>query len=250
MTKVNDYEKFAAKIQKELISGDRWPHRYVEKPMMEKLLPNIKGKSVLLLGCGTGEESVMLKKYGAKEISGTDISKKSIQLAKQTYPEHKFLVGDMHKIAFKNERFDFVYSSLAVHYSKNPIIVYKEVNRVLKKGGKFLVSVGHPLRWASKEVIIDGIPMKVMGFSNDPKKSKLIGNYSTFKEHTQHFPNGEVIKFWVGSPSFHFNLLKESGFSVEEFVESQVIDECKKVNIIYYQRGHEFPQFMAFLAKK
>lgn len=248
MVNHNNYDKFASIRQKHLIGGEKLPHRFVEKPMMEKLLPNLKGKTVLLLGCGTGEESIMIEKFGAKEIAGIDISRESVRIAKKSYPKSKFMVGDINNLKFNKSSFDFVYSSLSIHYSKNPKKVYKEVMRVLKPGGKFLFSLAHPVRWASKDINIGGEKIKAVGYSDSEKE--LYGNYLSFKKHEHHFPSGEILSFWVGPPSLHYKLLKEAGFIIEDFVESQVIPECKKKDLWYYKKFSELPQFMAFLIRK
>jgi ubiquinone/menaquinone biosynthesis C-methylase UbiE len=250
MAKVNDYNKFSSLRQKKLLNGEIFSHKFVEKPMMKKLMPKLTNKKVLLLGCGSGEESIIIKKAGAKKIIGIDISVAAVRLARETYPEHEFRVGNMNKLKFENNSFDFVYSSLSLHYSKFPKRVYKEIYRVLRPGGELLFSIGHPIRWASKKVNINGAPIHIIGFSNNDKLPRIYGNYASFAEHKHNFPSGEVLKFWVGSPSFHFGLLKGSGFTIENFSESKAIMDCKKIRPHYYKRFSEFPQFMAFLAKK
>ena len=113
---VNDYDKYAKMRQEQLKSGGKRPHRFIEKPMMRELLPNLSGKRVLMLGCGTGEEALMLNEFGATDLVGVDLSEESIRLAKESYPDFEFVAGDMHDLPFKDGEFDFVYSSLAVHY--------------------------------------------------------------------------------------------------------------------------------------
>ena len=154
---INDYDKFAEKRQQDLINGMKPSHRFVEKPMMKSMLPDLKNKKILMLGCGTGEESKLLETFGAssKQLIGIDLSNKSIEIAKNTYPDIEFVVGDMNNLPFENECFDFVYSSLAIHYNATPEKTYKEVYRVLKPDGLFLFSVGHPLRWSSEEKNIE-----------------------------------------------------------------------------------------------
>src|SRR5688572_30392198 len=98
---VNDYDRYAAQRQEELKRGEKLPHRYVEKPAMRKLLPNLKDKKILLLGCGTGEESLLLEEFGAGSMIGVDSSKESIKLATQSYPAHEFKVADMHNLPLK-----------------------------------------------------------------------------------------------------------------------------------------------------
>jgi ubiquinone/menaquinone biosynthesis C-methylase UbiE len=247
---INDYDTYAAQRQAELKKGEKLPHKFVEKPAMRKLLPNLDGKKVLMLGCGTGEESVLLEEYGAESMQGIDLSSESIRLASESYPKHIFTVSDMHKLDFADNSFDFVYSSLTVHYSSNPLEVYKEVLRVLKPGGSFQYSIGHPMRWASERVVIDKIPHKLMGYTEGDSNTKLIGNYSDFREYDETFPSGEVLRFWIGPPSLHFGLLRDAGFVVTDFVETKAISECREVDENYFQRFSHFPQFVVFAAQK
>jgi SAM-dependent methyltransferase len=258
MAQTNDYDNWAAARQKELRAGEKLPHRYVEKPAMRKLLPRLEGKKVLLLGCGTGEESQLLAEFGASDMTGVDLSKESIRLAAGTYPDVQFIVGDMHALDFTDESFDFIYSSLTLHYSDRPEHVYKELYRILKPGGQLQFSVGHPMRWASERIEIDGVTSKIMGYSEDPKRPKLYGTYATFSPHSEAVfavpggtaANGEVLSFWIGPPSMHFGYLTKCGFVVEAFVETQTIEACKEVDPYYYERNHEFPQFTLFSARK
>ena len=247
---VNDYDKFAKERQELLKKGGKRPHRFIEKPMMRELLPDLTNKKVLMLGCGTGEESMMLSEFGTTNIVGIDISEESIRLAKESYPDCEFIVGDMHKLPFENNSFDFVYSSLAIHYSGTPEEVFKEIYRVLKTDGELLFSVGHPLRWACEEKEIDGINCRVIAHGIDNDNDVMIGNYNTFKRHDHYFKNGEVLSFYVGSPSTYFKLLKKSSFIIEDFSEGICTAEAKELDYNYWNKYHEIPQFMAFLVRK
>lgn len=250
MSSINDYDHYAALRQKELKAGEKLPHRFVEKPAMKQLLPNLNGKKVLMLGCGTGEESTMLTDFGATTLVGVDLSAESIRLAKESYPPHEFLTADMHNLPFEDSSFDFAYSSLTIHYSKTPVEVYKEIHRVLKPGGVLQFSVGHPMRWASERIDIEGVTTKVLGFSENKDVPRLYGSYSSFQEYDETFPSGETLRFWIGPPSIHFNLLVKSGFAVEKFIETKAVDECKDVDRYYYERFSQFPQFTVFSARK
>ena len=192
----------------------------------------------------------MLNVFWATDIFCIDISVESIRLAKESYPSYEFISGDMHKLPFEDNYFDFVYSSLAIHYSEKPESVYKEIYRVLKKDGQLLFSIGHPLRWACDERVIDGVNCRVIAHGVDNDNDFEIGNYNTFKKHDHYFKNGEVLSFYVGSPSLHFKWLKKSGFIVEDFSEGVCTDEAKDVDYNYWNKYHEIPQFMAFLVRK
>jgi ubiquinone/menaquinone biosynthesis C-methylase UbiE len=246
---VNDYDSFAAMRQEKLQKGSS-PHKYIEKPMMQSLLPALAGQRVLMVGCGTGEESEILSLKGAAGLVGVDISKESITLAQKTYPQVEFRVGDMHTLDFPDSSFDFVYSSLTIHYSSRPADVYKEIFRVLKPNGSFLFSVAHPLRWAIEYANVNGVPTYLMGSSDDKSKPHLYGSYLHFAEYEHRFISGEILKFWVGPPSMHFKLLQAAGFKIKKFEEAQAIVACKEVAPFYYERWSNFPQFAGFLAEK
>ncbi|MDX2776639.1 methyltransferase domain-containing protein [Streptomyces caniscabiei] len=247
---VNDYDKYAAQRQKELRRGGKFSHRFVEKPAMRSLLPDLRGKKVLLLGCGTAEEVLLLEEFGAASMTGVDLSAESIRLADETYPSHVFKVGDMHALEFQDQSFDFVYSSLTVHYSEKPLEVYKEIVRVLRPGGTFQFSVGHPMRWASERVMLDAVSTKLMGYTEGDTPPRLYGSYSDFRQYDETFPSGETLRFWVGPPSMHFGLLRQAGLEVTDFVETKAIEETKQVDERYYERFSHFPQFVIFVAKK
>ena len=253
---INDYDKFAEKRQQDLINGMKPSHRFVEKPMMKNMIPDLKDKKILMLGCGTGEETMLLETFGAskEQLVGIDLSRKSIEIAKLTYPNIEFIVGDMNNLPFEDDSFDFVYSSLAIHYTATPETTYKEVYRVLKKEGLFLFSIGHPLRWASEEKNIDDEIIRVIGCSKKDDENKVYGKYHSFEKHTfSSFAwqnDNEVLSFYVGSPSMHFKLLRKSNFEVLDFTESKCVEEAKNIDINYYTKYSEIPQFMAFLVKK
>ncbi len=248
----NSFDRYAASRQASLQNGKNLAHRFIEKPAMKALLPDLSGKRVLLIGCGTGEEAMILEEHGAKNIVGIDTSDESIRLAAKAYPAHTFAPGDMHRLDFANATFDFVYSSLAVHYSQTPLKIYQEAFRVLKPGGIFQFSTGHPLRWASESIVINGEATQVMGFGlgTSGSPAHLYGDYSNFAEHEATLPNGQVEKVWIGPPSMHFSLLQEAGFTITHFNETKPTDELCDIDEYYYNRCNRFPQFTVFVAKK
>ncbi|KKQ93170.1 MAG: Methylase involved in ubiquinone/menaquinone biosynthesis [candidate division CPR2 bacterium GW2011_GWC1_39_9] len=251
MKKANDYNSFAESRQQDILSGAMKSHSLVEKPAMESLLPSLTGTTVLMLGCGTGDESLILTTKNPAKLIGIDISENSINVAKRSYPDCEFKIGNMESIDFKEETFDFVYSSLAIDYTDDPIKVYKEVFRVLKSTGKFLFSVPHPLRWSSERIIVDEHSMMVMGFAERGNDGKTFGDYHKYARYEHNFNDrGEKLAFWIGPPSMHFKLLKEAGFIIEEFVETKVIEKAKEIDFAYYNKFSKFPQFTIFLAAK
>lgn len=248
--KVNDYDKFAEKRHYEVTNRIKKSLRFVEKPMMISMLPNLKGKRILMLGCGAAEESELLSKDNPKKITGIDISEKSITIAKESYPNCDFYVGDMLNLPFKENEFDFIFSSLAISHVKDKNRTFKELYRVLDNGGKLLFSVGHPMRFAAKKIDYNNTSYHVIGFEAGSNGNHILGKYMSHTKQVNYFKDNEVLEEFIAPPSYFFETLINNNFVVENFKESKCIEECKKVDENYYNRFHEIPQFMAFLAKK
>ncbi len=115
---------------KEWLAKKGLGHSHLEKPAMYSALGNVRGKTVLCLGCGAGEECGYIKARGAKQVVGMDISQSLINEAKKNYSQLEFHVMDMEKLKFKDKSFDIVYSSLVLHYIKDWTCVLSEVSRV------------------------------------------------------------------------------------------------------------------------
>lgn len=114
---------------------------------LRKLIPDVKGKRMLDLGCGYGWHCIYAMEQGAESVTGVDISEKMLEVAREktTYPQVKYMCGAIEDAAFKDESFDVVFSSLAFHYIEQLDPVIEKINKVLKPGGTFLFSVEHPV---------------------------------------------------------------------------------------------------------
>lgn len=115
----------------------------IEEPIVKKLLEKYPTGKVVDLGCGTGRYSLYLDSHG-HSVTGIDISKDMINVARSKNKRVKFLQGDMRKLPFNDNEFDFAISGLAIHYVKNLEETIKEYSRVLKPGGKLIISSIHP----------------------------------------------------------------------------------------------------------
>jgi len=105
---------------------------------------DIKGKTVLDIGCGYGWCELDFINRGVKKVTGTEITKEDIRTAKK-YIKNKnaeFVVAGATKLPFPDSIFDTVVSwEVIEHIPKNSEdLMFSEVNRVLKKGGTFYLS--------------------------------------------------------------------------------------------------------------
>ncbi|MFC1682520.1 class I SAM-dependent methyltransferase [Nanoarchaeota archaeon] len=116
-----------------------------------KLLGEIKGKTVLEIGCGGAQCGIALAKKGAK-VTGIDISETQLKFAKDLADKNgvdiQFYQGDVVSLKqIGSDSQDIVFSSWALLYVNDLKTCFKEVQRVLKKGGIFVFSTTHPF-WA------------------------------------------------------------------------------------------------------
>jgi len=117
-----------------------------------KLLGNVKNKNILEIGCGGAQCGIALAKQGAK-ILGIDNSSKQLMYAKKLMEENNVKIelhqGDITTLLqIETESQDIVFSSWALLYVEDLATCFKEVYRVLKKGGIFVFSIIHPF-WLS-----------------------------------------------------------------------------------------------------
>ena len=99
-------------------------------------------KTVLEIGCGTGNGSKLIKKYfQAKIIYATDLDKRMIDIAKKNNNDDSisFEVQNATKLKFKNNFFDAVFDLGVIHHIPNWKNCLKELQRVLKPKGKLII---------------------------------------------------------------------------------------------------------------
>ncbi|MEW6492748.1 MAG: class I SAM-dependent methyltransferase [Cyanobacteriota bacterium] len=100
---------------------------------------NIRGKRLLDLGCGAGENSVYFAMQGARCVAA-DYSPGMVEVALQLAARHGVEVegctANAMALDFPDNTFDIVYASNLLHHIPDPKIALKEMHRVLKPGGK------------------------------------------------------------------------------------------------------------------
>lgn len=116
-----------------------------------QLIDNLKGKSVLELGCGSGHTLYYLwKEKQASEIWGLDLSQEQIQytqdyLAKENIPAKLFLASMDENPGIPESYFDTVISIYSLGWTPDLSRTLSLVYSYLKPGGKFVFSWEHPV---------------------------------------------------------------------------------------------------------
>lgn len=100
------------------------------------------GDRVLDLGCGTGTLIQHLLALAPEaKIFGLDPSEEMLNIAQQKLPASVQLnIGSAESLPFPNNYFDVLVSTSALHYFRNPDRAIQEMQRVLKSGGRLILT--------------------------------------------------------------------------------------------------------------
>lgn len=233
--------------------NDSLYHSYYEKPAMRTLLPDLKGKKIISLGCGSGEDSHYLKELGAVGSIGVDIAEKLVNIARESYPDCEFKVMDMEKLDFPDESFDFAYSSLALHYIKDWTKVFSETYRILKADSYFLFSCGHPVRSAmfmTENTEEKQVRQTAVVKNKKTKDLTIIGNYLDRRELHDGLGTMGTVTTWHKSISEIFHEAQSVGFSIDKFIEPRPLLEMRQYSERDYNKLIKIPEFMIIRLKK
>lgn len=248
---IKAYNNYIRTWAERIRSGQMSAYRFLEKPAMKATLPNVRGMSVLCVGSGTGEEAAHLKSIGAKKVIGIDISPVMVAEARKTYPGIDFQVMDMEKITLPKASFDFAYSSLALHYTKDWTVSLKSINNVMKKGAEFVFSTHHPIKWGAEVKRWKGGNSFLMGYEKFDKNNPIIhGDYLNIRKIDDIWFDEFKVTYYHKPLSSIIRDILDSGFEIVDFIEPKATPDAKRINPNFYRIHQKIPLFMIFKIKK
>lgn len=105
-----------------------------------------EGAAVLDVGCGYGATALYLAATQGCQAVGINISEKELELARERAREADladkatFAYGDFHDIPYPDRSFDVVWSQEAFLHGVNKQTILEECQRVLRPGGRLVIS--------------------------------------------------------------------------------------------------------------
>lgn len=120
--------------------------RKADEYISERLVFHLKPKNnqqYLDLGCGTGNYTIELFNRGVS-IIGIDPSEKMIQKAKLKVNQIDWIIGTAEDTGLQNESIDGLICCLTIHHWTDLNTAFKEMHRILKKGGRFVIFTASP----------------------------------------------------------------------------------------------------------
>lgn len=229
----NFAERFAAIIETAPYNA------YIERPAILSLLPDVKSKHVLDAGCGPGFYAEILLDRGAT-VTAIDLSPKMIELVKQRVGNRATIrrVNLEKPLDFLDDStVDVVFSSLVLDYVKDWEPLFVEFSRILRDGGYFIFSTGHPI--------------EKFTYKEHPEREILAENY---------FEQEYLEIYWSGAgitvPSYRrplsvfFECLEKAGFLFEKLVEPRPTEGFKENLPKSYDKVSRNPTFLCIRARK
>jgi ubiquinone/menaquinone biosynthesis C-methylase UbiE len=124
---------------------------YYDRPAVLEVLGSVRGSSVLDVGCGPGLYVEELLARGAGRVVGVDGSAEMLRLARRR------LAGSAGRVVLHCQdlqvplvwagdgEFDVAVMALVIHHLDDRVAALREIARVLRAGGRLVVSTHHPI---------------------------------------------------------------------------------------------------------
>ncbi len=184
---------------------------------MLKLCGDVQGLAVLDCGCGEGRFCRMMAERGAARVLGLDTCEPMLAAARDLASDREvYRIADVEDLGWIAEAsFDLAVSYLNHCDLTDFMANVREVHRVLKPGGKFVVCNLHPMRsavggWHRSH---DGAKLHVIldrYFDEGPRQWRMLGcDFTNFHRTLETYVNGFL----------------QAGFVLERFVEPTVTPE-------------------------
>jgi SAM-dependent methyltransferase len=205
------------------------------------LLPDLRDKRVLDLGCGFGWHCRYAHECGATKVVGVDLSEKMLERARATThaPGIKYLRCAIEDIEFPVNEFDIVISSLALHYVESFDRVCCKIHHCLTPIGLFLFSVEHP--------IFTALPAQNWYYSQTGERLHWpIDNYQREGRRQTHWLTENVIKYHRTMATY-VNTLIQAGFLIKRLEEPKPDPDIADTDVRDQSRR---PPFLVIAALK
>lgn len=159
---VTNYDTIADDYLAHTERADSWNNIY-ERPYVLSQLHDLKNKNVLDLGCGSGFYTKYALEMGAN-VTAIDASQVMIDRLSSLIdsPKLSLFCADATKpLTFlQPQSFDCIICALFIHYIKDWGPLLAELYRMMKKGGKLIISTHHPFhdyRYLEKDSYFDNM---------------------------------------------------------------------------------------------
>ncbi len=193
-------------------------------------------QKILDVACGPGWLSAEIAKT-YPNIEACDGSGPFLEHARKTYPNIKITQVDLNtRLSYADNEFDTLIMSMAAHDVEDQIKTFTELRRILKPGGKLMLTMVNPYYafpvgvW--KRGIIGRLLMR--------KPSLLVRPYHWLAgKNSRNFTFNKTLECYFYKLSEHLNHITDAGFTFTHMKDLESKEDSPNYNLQY--RLHRFP---------
>lgn len=222
--KPNQYDPHAEQFAAHM---ERQPYNVLyERPATRALIGEVAGLDVLDVACGAGALAQNLVESGATVV-GSDASQPMLDMARNrlgdAVPLHLQDCSDPFPWA-GDASFDLVVMALAYHYVNDHAAFLREMHRVLRPDGSFVISTHHP--------------------TDDFRR--LGGSYFATELNTDIWGTGAEVVAWRMPLTVMTEQFSDAGFMIDQIVEPRPLPEMEAQHPDVFAKLEQCPAFILF----
>lgn len=203
---------------------------------VQTLLPELRGKKVVDLGCGYGWFCRYARDEGAAEVLGLDVSVKMLEKAREMTDGEGIIYRreDLERLQLPAQSVDLVYSSLALHYLQDIDTLFSTVYQALVPGGSLVFTAEHPVYTAplNQGWLTDPTGHKSWPVNHYQQEGERISNWFAEGVKKQHRKLATWLNALIAS-GFIIEKLDEWGPNAEQIAQNPALDEEKERPMIF-----------------
>ncbi|OXM17266.1 class I SAM-dependent methyltransferase [Paenibacillus herberti] len=204
-----------------------------------QLFGDVSGKTILEIGCGSGQSLQYLGQRNASELWGMDLSESQIEKTKQLLTAHGLSAALVcspmeEECGIPENYFDFVYSIYAIGWTTDLEGTFRRIASYLKKDGVFIFSWSHPIH-------------KCVG----TEKDRLVFKKCYFDESWYSVTLGEsTLSLSDRKLSTFVNALAKARFLIEQMIEESDDEIMQSINDDFAKKAKMLPVTLVIKARK
>jgi len=183
----------------------------------EKGLPNVRGKSVLDIGCNAGFYAIEMKRRGADRILGIDSDDRYLDQARLAsealgFDDIEFAKVDVYDVGAIGERFDLVIFMGVLYHLRHPLLALDLIRehvagglmlfQSMQRGSSHVLQLDDDYEFAETNIFFE---------TSFPKLHFIERQYSH-----------DWTNWWVPNRACTEAMLRSSGFAIDKRIEEEV----------------------------